>query len=252
MKYLFLAVNYNSNFLIINWIKSIRKLTENPEIIIVDNFSTNDEIEIIKSLSLELDFILILSDNVGYGGGLNKGLIFIKEKYKSGIVFCGNLDIEYLNIPKELPKGNFVHIPHIIEPKRNNRNPFLTRFQKNLIPIYGFAAKKKSQILYIISISLNKIFSIVKSKIWAVHGSLFCFDYSLLKDFNDLPFNNDSFMYGEEYEFARFIEIKGFKLIPSKIKAFHHSHATTKKIKQKFIHYWAPSFLNFIDRHYKS
>jgi hypothetical protein len=251
MEYIFIGVNYNSSCLIEPWVESIKSKASNYQIIIVDNFSNNNERNKVKSLSEKLSFKLIESENTGYSKAMNQALILYKNRIKNAVIFCGNLDVTFSNIPKNLKDGNFVYIPIVKELKRKNRNPFLTNLQKKVIPIYSLSAKRKSVALYYLAIIVNKFIGFIPSKIWAIHGSLFCFNSSLINDTDDLPFNNDSFLYGEEIEFASYIESKNFILVKSKITINHLANATTSLIiknQRQFINLWAPSFINYIKR----
>lgn len=251
--YYFISVNYNSSGIVNNWIMSIRKhCNTEHKIIIVDNYSTKEERMKIRNLSNDLNFILIESDNVGYGAGLNKGLDYIyktEKNYKNIIVFAGNMDLIYQKISENLPDGNFVYVPKIYEGKRN-RNPFLTKLQRKIIFLYKFAASTKSPFIYYIVISINKLIGFIPSKIWAVHGSLFCFRYILIDKKRKL-FNDKSFLYGEELEFASYVEDRKFKFLESEIIAKHNSHITTQHVvtsTKKFLNLWIPSFNNWITR----
>ena len=251
MDYIFISVNFNSSYLIEPWIKSIKKNVSNFKIIIVDNFSTIEERTKVRDLSIMHSYELIELDNVGYSMAMNKALLFYKSRYEGGIIFCGNLDIIFLTIPKNFKQGSYVYIPNVNEKNRNNRNPFLTVLQKNIIPIYKFAAYKKSISIYILAVILNKIVGFIPSKIWAIHGSLFCFNSCLINDDNKLPFNSNSFLYAEEWEFASFVENNNFEFIKSDIQINHLSNATTSlliKNQRDFINLWAPSFINYIKK----
>ena len=251
MNYVFISVNFNSSYLIDNWIKSINNCSTNSHVIIVDNFSTTEEREIIRSFSKKYSFKLLELDNVGYSKAMNQALLFCKKTFKKGVIFCGNLDITFLNIPRRIINGSYVYVPKVTESKRNNRNPFLTVLQKKIIPIYKSAAKKKYIYIYFLAVILNKILGFFPSKVWAIHGSLFCFNFSLIRDLNDLPFNNNSFLYSEEWEFASFIENNNFSFLKSDIHIKHFSNATTSiliKNQKDFIKIWAPSFINYINR----
>ncbi len=251
LKYYFITVNYKSSNLIEKWASSIFKFVPKAELIIIDNFSSLEEREMVSMISKKINFELIESENEGYSSGLNKGLEKVLSLNEESVIFCCNLDIEFKNIPNCFPTGKKIHIPKIIENGRKNRNPFLTRFQKYFIPLYKIAAKKRSIYLYFIAIVINKIAGIFSSKIWAIHGSLFCFNSSLIDNINNLPFNSDSFLYGEEYEFASFVEKSGGEYIKSEIIVFHDSHSSTSELinnNSNFMKYWAPSFLNFTEK----
>jgi len=251
MNNIFISVNFKSSHLIDNWVKSINNCSIDSDVIIVDNFSTIEEREILRLSSKKYSFKLIELDNVGYSKAMNQALLFCKKTFKKGIIFCGNLDITFLNIPDRFIHGSYVYVPKVTEAKRNNRNPFLTVLQKKINPIYKIAAKKKSVYIYFLAVILNKIAGYCPSKIWAIHGSLFCFNISLINDLDNLPFNDNSFLYSEEWEFASFIESNNFSFAKSDIHIKHFSNATTSiliKDQKDFIKIWAPSFINYVNR----
>jgi len=250
-KYIFISVNYGTSGIIKDWIDSINKCyTGNKEFIIVDNYKSEEERKTIEKLSVKLRFHLIKSDNIGYGAGLNKGLYYAENELnlKNAIIFAGNLDLEYKNIPQNL-NGKYVYVPRVLEGTRN-RNPFLTKLQHKITSIYKFAAKYKISYIYYMVIIINKLVGFIPSKIWAVHGSLFCFNLSIL-DKNEMLFNENSFLYGEELEFASFMHSKGILFKDSEIIVEHSSHVCTKEVNdstQKFLDLWSPSFLNWDKR----
>lgn len=256
--YYFITVNYNSSHLVKDWITSIKKTCKNKhEIIIIDNFSTLKEKIIMQKLAKKYNFILIESSNIGYGAAINKGINYIKnyenDKNKINnniVIFAGNMDLIYKNIPEKLSIGNFVYVPQVYENNRN-RNPFLTRLQKNLsINFYKLAAVTNSVFFYYIAIGINKLIGFIPSKIWAVHGSLFCFNYKLINKYEKI-FNDNSFLYAEELEFASYMEYKNAIFINTDIIVEHKSHATTQyinKSRKDFLKLWIPSFNNWLNR----
>ena len=249
----FIAVNYATSNLIETWAKSIYKFIQGANLIVIDNFSSNIEVENVKLLKEKLRLEVIYSENVGYGSALNKGISMVLSLNENAILFCSNLDIVYLSLPTKLPQGKFVYVPKVREDKGIDRNPFLTIFQKKLIPLYGFAAERKSMSLYILALVLNKIAGYRISPIWAIHGSLFCFNASIVSNIENLPFNDKSFLYAEEYEFASFVENEHGKFIYSSIEIFHKRNASTFSFlqfgtKHYIKKYWSRSFLNYISR----
>jgi len=248
--YYFVSVNYGTSHIISDWICSIKnQCNKDKVIIIIDNYKNSEERKKVLQLSKELNFHLIESENRGYGNGLNKGIQYIKNNFgNKGIIFAGNLDLEYKNIP-ELPIDNdYVFVPKVMEGTRN-RNPFLTRLQHKITPLYKIAGITQSPYLYYVVIAINKAVGLFPSKIWAVHGSLFCFSNSLID--NDILFNNESFLYGEELEFASYMEFKKAKFFDTDIVVNHDSHICTKDINastKTFLQFWWPSFKNWGDR----
>lgn len=248
----FLAVNYGTSYLIEEWVANIRNVYSNNTIVLVDNFKSEEERKKTIDICNKVNIDLILSDNIGYGRGLNKAIeyCFEKEKNKNFYIFAGNLDIEYVHIPDKLPKGKYVYVPIVEESIKKNRNPFLTKIQKNIFPIYYLAGYFKSIPLLYFAIAVNKVFSKIPSQIWAVHGSLFCFNSSCVEN-DKLLFNEKSFLYCEELEFASYMEHARVDFLNKKIKIIHKENAATGEIntsKKSFFKLWWPSYKNWYTR----
>lgn len=248
--YYFLGVNYKTSQILERWIVSLANKVSSAHVIIIDNYSTDHEREMVTVISQKFGATLIKSPNCGYSHALNLGLAHIST-LPGGVVFCGNVDIDFLAIPKNLPVGKFCYVPVIKEGKRQNRNPFLKSSQLKLIPLYTIAAVLDSIVLYYFAVTINKFVGFFPSKTWTIHGSLFCFHTDVLKSPQGLPFNSKSFLYGEELEFGKFCEICKIKFIDSDIAVFHTRNVSTKNLitnQRRYIVVWAQSFRNFKKR----
>ncbi len=249
-RYAFIGVNYGTPELIKRWVDSIKIFEPNSKIVVVDNFHSIESRGVARIIAKELNIELYELENYGYSYALNYAIKNLYNERESYVVICGNIDITFESIPEIPPAQKIAYIPKVRELNRKNRNPFLTRFQRLSIPLYRIAALKNSSILYGFAIAVNKIMGKIPSKIWAVHGSLFCFDDSILEAAEDI-FNNKSFLYGEELEFASYLTDKIIQLQPFELIVFHESHAATGKILKSHKHYikhWAPSFNNWHER----
>jgi hypothetical protein len=247
----FITVNYGTSDLIEKWVVSIRRNINNSKITIVDNFYSDREREKTKQVCEKLNVNLILSSNIGYGRALNKAINYAFQVENGNfLIFAGNMDIEYINIPKKIHNGKCVFVPQIIENKRNNRNPFLTKIQKKVFIIYYLAGLLNSINFLKIAIGINKIVSLIPSQIWATHGSLFCFNSKCIENSREI-FNESSFLYCEELEFASFMENIDAIFIKADIKVFHFGQVATKEVnksKKDFFTLWWPSFKNWWKR----
>lgn len=255
MTNIFISVNYDSSSLISDWYESIKILDTDAQFILVDNYSNDLERELVEQICLDLGIKLLLSENVGYGGGLNlayKYLLDYYEDLENMVIFSGNLDVKFKRLPLMSKKGNYVFVPKVYERGRN-RNPFLTKFQSHFLILHKFSVISKSLIVFRFVIILLKLASFFPSRIWAVHGSLFCFNGNVLMAGNEgLIFNCNSFLYSEELEFASFIEqVSGSTLIEADIVCEHEAHATTSKLinnSNDFFEVWSPSFYEWLVR----
>ena len=231
---------------------SIENFNNNSRIIIVDNFYSDIERLKVKKLSSELKFTLIESTNLGYGRALNVAFEYIKKNYSKlndCVLLAGNLDIQFKCTEVKYLDGNTVYAPIAMEGKRN-RNPFLTHLQKKLLKLHLVSMQSESLPLFTVVVFLIKLAGYVPSKIWALHGSLFVFNASILN--HGVIFNEKSFLYSEELEFASFIEnISNSKIKNSKIKYEHFAHVATSALtstQKKFYKLWKPSFANWLNR----
>lgn len=89
-----IIVTYNSSNYIINCLSSIIRAIEgsNFEIILIDNNSTDDSVEIVKQIEYPLNVILN-HKNVGFARACNQGIKLANAKY----IFLLNPDTELLN-----------------------------------------------------------------------------------------------------------------------------------------------------------
>lgn len=95
------VLNYNSPFDTINCIESIRKITyDNYKIVIIDNASTDNSIELIK-LHNGFDHLIESKFNYGYASGNNLGIKYAIENNAKYICILNNdteVESNYLNI----------------------------------------------------------------------------------------------------------------------------------------------------------
>ena len=248
----FLTVNYGTSEFIEKWASSIRSLSNKSTLVLVDNYKSQEERKKTIDITHNLDIHLIKSENVGYGRGLNKAIDFCLEVEGDVpfIIFAGNLDIEFEEISFDYNNDKSVYVPIVEEESNKNRNPMLTYAQKLIIPVYHYSCSKKSILLLYFAILLNKLTSLIPSRLWAVHGSLFCFNSNCVEKKKPI-FNENSFLYCEEMEFASYMENNNAKFKQTAIHIKHQQKAATGKLvtsKNKFFELWLTSFNNWYRR----
>jgi hypothetical protein len=248
----FITVNYGTSNLIKVWASSIRKVSKDAALVLVDNFKSECERDRVKSIVKDLDIHFIESENVGYGQSLNKAIdyCFDLEGDRSFNIFAGNLDIEYKSFSLVKMDKKCVYIPTIQEVKNKNRNPFLTHLQKKNLYLYLIPAYFKSAYLLYFAVGVTKVIGKIPSKIWAVHGSVFCFNSECINK-REYIFNEDSFLYCEELEFASYMEKNKVAFIEADIFVVHNANASTHEIKnsrKRHFEIWRVSFLNWLIR----
>lgn len=249
MRKIFIAVNYNTSELIEGWHDSIKKTCKDNVLYVVDNFHSELERGRVITICKRLGVNVLESENVGYGRALNKCLLIVKSEYKDCIIVAGNLDVTFLKFPTDIPAGNYVYVCKAMEGSKD-RNPFLTVLQSRFLFLHEFSISFNNIFILKAVIFLIKMAGMFPSKLWAVHGSVFCFHSSLLSDIN--IFNDNTFLYSEELEFASYVEHiskSEFKL--TGIKYEHVAHAATSSIikkKRDFLAIWKPGFVNWQKR----
>ncbi|MBY7962943.1 hypothetical protein KW476_11060 [Vibrio fluvialis] len=247
-----IGVNYGTSNLIIPWYNSVVDKAPQASLVVVNNYHSSEENERVNKIVKDLDITLISSENVGYGRALNKAINKIKSEISDGenvIFLCGNLDIKFKEIPKTFAVGKKAYVP-VVSELGKNRNPFITKIQKRFLPLHKLSINTNNIIVFMGVITILKILSFIPSKIWATHGSLFCFNSSCLCDDENI-FNEDTFLYSEELEFASYIESIGAKFVNTSLTYEHMAHAATFSIisdKSRFFEVWKPGFINWLKR----
>lgn len=100
-------INYNSSQYTKNCIKSVYQFTKDVsfEIIVVDNASKKEDLDLLKESLLEFEFKLIESkSNMGFGGGNHFGYQFAKGQY-----------LAFLNNDAELTENSFLKLINYIQ-----------------------------------------------------------------------------------------------------------------------------------------
>jgi len=199
---------------------------------------------------LKYEFILLESENIGYGSALNLAIEYCQSEFHYiSYIFGGNLDITYHRLPNRLPDSKCVLIPTVLEKKRN-RNPFLSKLQYKSVLLHKKNIVNVNSIIFKLITVFTRFLGIFPSPIWAVHGSLFCFHIGSLKAAEKI-FNENSFLYCEEMEFASFMHEKGIEFIESEVVCVHESHAATAEVvfeTNSFQQFWKVSYKNWMER----
>lgn len=93
VKNCFLIVNYNDYKSTKHLIDNIKKYDCLEEIVIVDNYSREDEIELLSTISEKNVTIIYNESNLGYSGAINVGAKYLIDKYKKCNIIVSNSDI---------------------------------------------------------------------------------------------------------------------------------------------------------------
>lgn len=97
MKNCFLIVNYNDY-------KSTKHLIDNvcnysclEEIVVVDNYSREDQIELLSTMDYKNVTVIYNESNLGYSGAINVGADYLIKKYKKCNIIVSNSDVVILS-----------------------------------------------------------------------------------------------------------------------------------------------------------
>lgn len=122
MKNCFLIVNYNDY-------KSTKHLIDNvcnysclEEIVVVDNYSREDQIELLSTMDYKNVTVIYNESNLGYSGAINVGADYLIKKYKKCNIIVSNSDVvilsqeDIMTLIKELNKKSVGLVgPQILE-----------------------------------------------------------------------------------------------------------------------------------------
>jgi GT2 family glycosyltransferase len=225
-----IILNYGDPQLCLNLVKSLIKTKEKFNIVIVDNFSTKNNLKKLEYFitNCKHNFIYLKkSKNLGYGVGNNLGLKMSFEKLKSeyslvlnpDIILKKNCSFSSLKILKKNEKCLFTGIVN-----ENDKNKSLYKFNKLTLRLSSYNKKES-----------NSIQPIIPS------GSCIGFTKKLWKDFGG--FSENYFLYFEEldliYRFHK--KYKNFPIIKvlESIKLNHLQGGTMGIDKTASVDYWS-------------
>lgn len=251
MRVLIGAVNYGTSNLITQWAVSALKASPGAQLVLVDNFSTEKELQTAKKMANDHGVVLIESDNCGYGSSLNKIVTYCKVHFSGGgdapqVLMLGNLDILFNRVEFDDHHKRFACLASGVE-RGYQLNPFLTVLQKRFLFLHKIAIFFHSSLILLLSTAFIKFLRVFKSPPWTMHGSLFCISYDSIT--GEKIFNDKSFLYSEELEFGSYLERNNIQLVQSDIEYQHIANVSTSKIigrHREFFDYWWPSFHNWL------
>lgn len=93
MKNCFLIVNYNDYKSTKHLIDNVKNYDCLEEIVIVDNYSREDEIELLSTMKERHVTVIYNESNLGYSGAINVGAKYLIQKYKKCNIIVSNSDI---------------------------------------------------------------------------------------------------------------------------------------------------------------
>lgn len=224
----FVIVNYNDSKNTINLINEIKDYNSINEIVIVDNKSTDDSGKLLKELKGKKIKLIENKENKGYAYALNVGSKYLIDKYKDILIVASNTDIKIKDEDILTTLANRINEEVVcVMPKVKEKEGFkygwkLTNSKIDLllnIPLINRPFRKK-YINYAVE-HFNKDISYVD----VIYGCFFMIDGNILKSIN--YFDNETFLYYEEYILARKLEKENKKsLVDNTVYVEHHHNVT--------------------------
>lgn len=97
MKNCFLIVNYNDYKSTKHLVDNVKRYKCIDEIVIVDNYSREDEIELLSTMNESKVHVIYNEANDGYSGAINIGAEYLIDKYQECNIIVSNSDIVILS-----------------------------------------------------------------------------------------------------------------------------------------------------------
>ena len=249
MKICFICVNYNNSNYTKEYVNSILKFKNDCslKIIIVDNSSGKDDIDLLDKISFQEVQIIKSNNNVGYFKGLNIGIDSLK-KGEYDYVIIGNNDLTFdSNFIDELSNEKFVSsifvfAPNIIKPDGSHQNPhivskfnFIKRLYRRLY-YTNYYISVVLQFFMSLKIRLSKSYDREGSNreqlILMGYGACYILTQNFFKNFKSLDAPN--FLMGEEGVLANQIFSKnGQTLYKPNLIVYHHDHSSIGKLPSR-------------------
>jgi len=220
-----IIVTWNQPHYTVPCVKSVLKQEGNFEIIILDNHSIDNSVEIYKKefgKNKKVKLIVAL-DNLGYAGGNNFGVKHAKGKY---VVILNNdttVEKEWLKeLLRAIKSDKSIGAVNSLE-VRNNKRPNLEdrRYyeMKFNVLLYGVKVKRKEPLKNLDLIDVS-----------GIKGCSFIYR----KDIINPPFDDDYFIYAEETKMAWMLMCMGYKIKLATKSVVNHYHNVTRKENTEF------------------
>ena len=248
MMYNFVIVNYNNSEVSLNCVRSINKIIQPHNVLIVDN---NSDEKHKRRLECSGVSVLFLKSNVGYAKAINAGIDFYYKKFKSNqIVIAGNNDLYYdENFCKAIEFSKYssdtmILCPDIIKYCSGvHQNPFVIhQYKKVELLKYDIMYTNFYLTKFLLAVH-KKIFGLKSEKnrngfdrsqyIYSGHGACIILLPLFLEKCRRL--DCPTFLFGEELFIGLQIHAnKGCIYYDKNIKVIHKEHTTTGSELSKF------------------
>lgn len=256
MKNGIVILNYNDSDntkLILEEIKDFKIL---DAIIVVDNHSTDQSVEVLKKFENKKIKIVEANENKGYAAGNNVGIKYLIDHFEVDNIIISNPDIivtekEIEKLIKDLEdKRISVIAPQIKEPLGISRGWKLPTFLSELVSNIPFFRRFEFSLLKYPKEEYKKKLTQVD----VVKGCFFIIKKEVLEDIG--LFDENTFLYYEEIIMAKKLQEKGYTTyVDNEVKVIHAlSQCVDKNVKRiekfkilKTSQYYYEKYINQMD-----
>jgi GT2 family glycosyltransferase len=243
------VLQYNHHELTLACVDSALSLNggDRASIIVVDNGSTDGSAEAAESRYEDRANIHVvrLAENAGYARGNNAGYRYARERLSASFILMVNNDVTFpdreilAKAEAEYARRRFSILgPDIVVPREGSplhQNPlrshiwtpseaagFIKKTEDRLDALAGGSSAPPPSLG-----GSERRIGRRKGGLVALHGAVFVFSPAFIGDF-ETPFDECTFLYGEEYILALRALARGHRLLyaPS-LAVEHHAHAST-------------------------
>lgn len=245
-----IIISYNSKEYVIDCIKSIIYTCYDfiPEIIIVDNNSSDNTVEVVENLFPDV-VIVRNKENYGYAKAINIGV----ENASGDYIILSNADVVYRKesiqtlVSHIVANTNSICGPQQIFPDGNFQRSFgyFPSIKRALFDLFGFTRFVQN--------SKKNEYEKGNQKPYQVEyidGAILCTNKNIFNDLNG--FDEDYFFYSEEVDFCYKAQMKGINrtIIPSSVVVHHRGGSQEKQgMSYKSIEMLIKGEMMFLKKH---
>lgn len=251
-----LVLHYITTNETVEFLKSVREFYPDMQVLIVDNGSPEDDLQLKISEFSDMARCLRLPENLGFAKGLNAGISLLRREGCS-VIFCSNNDILFLDsmvldlLTKPLIQSGYpVSGPAIMTPKGRNQNPLLLKRPdqeeaKKMVKYYSLGRIWSRYLLNRFVLSpLKRRFrkhrqssevlchwkqTETNEEVYALNGAFFALGPAFFALYEGL--DPSTFLYGEELILAEMVHITGAKMLyVQDAKIFHKEDKTSNLV----------------------
>lgn len=226
METVIIAVNYNDSNNAIKFINNVKDYKVIDKIIIVDNNSSDNSIEVLKKLETKKITILDSKKNGGYSYGLNVGVKFVEKHYSNCNIIISNTDIIINNEKDIVDLINLKSEKSIIAPIIKEKNNVIKGWKiPNILEEIGFNIPLVNKFVIKKTLYNDKYYNGALTKVDTVSGCFFLTTLEFLVDIN--YFDEGVFLYYEENIFGVKAKLLNFPIFVANDISVYHNHSIT-------------------------